>query len=125
MPARISRKVIALSALLVLAISAIAAMAYAWRSPPMSASAYAKVGNFACFDDAIYPDRWRDEATLCTPYGCNFGKMSEEDCLALGAKKQSKTVIHGNVGTTRANECWLQHSSGNLKPHGEFTMFRK
>jgi len=53
-----------------------------------------------------------------------FGKLSREACLALGAKKQSKTIIHGNPGTSRANECWLQHSCVDLRPHGEFTMFR-
>ncbi|HEX4410791.1 MAG TPA: toll/interleukin-1 receptor domain-containing protein [Xanthobacteraceae bacterium] len=126
-PARMNWKVAALAALLIIAAAATSAgLAYYYlRRSPLTSQVYTKIGNFACFDDAIYPDRWRDEATLCTPYGCNFGKLSEEDCLALGAKKQSKTVIHGNVGTSRANECWLQHSCGNLKPHGEFTMFRK
>jgi hypothetical protein len=50
--------------------------------------------------------------------------MSEDACLALGASKQSKTVIHGNTGTTRVNECWLQNSCGDLRPHGEFTLFK-
>jgi hypothetical protein len=81
-------------------------------------------GHFACFDDAKYPDRWRDEASLCAAYGCNFGKMAEDACLALGASKGSKTVIHGNTGTSRANECWLQHSCGDLRPHSEFTLFK-
>jgi hypothetical protein len=97
---------------------------YVWRSPPTSATTYAKVGNFACFNEAEYPDSWRGEAPLCVPYGCNFGKMPEDACLTLGAGKRSKTVIHGNTGTTRANECWLQHSCGDLRPHGEFTLFR-
>ena len=92
---------------------------------PSLAKTYSKVGNFACFNEAEYPNSWRGEAAICAPYGCNFGKMSEDACLTLGARKQSKTVIHGNTGTSRANECWLQHSCGDLRPHGEFTMFRK
>jgi hypothetical protein len=97
---------------------------YVWLFPDASASAYAAAGNFACFSKAEYPESWRTEAPLCGPYGCNFGKMSQDACLALGLKKQSKTVIHGNTGTTRANECWLQNSCGDLQPHGEFTLFK-
>ena len=95
-------------------------------APPAAPSAkiYSKIGNFACFSKADYPDSWREEASLCAPYGCNFGKMSEDACLTLGARKRSKTVIHGNTGTSRANECWLQHSCGDLRPHSEFTLFR-
>jgi hypothetical protein len=95
-------------------------------APPaaLSAKTYSKTGNFACFSKAEYPDSWREEASLCAPYGCNFGKMSQDACLALGARKRSKTVIYGNTGTTRANECWLQHSCGDLRPHSEFTLFR-
>ncbi len=89
-----------------------------------SAKTYSKIGNFACFSKAEYPDSWREEASLCVPYGCNFGKMSQDACLTLGARKRSKTVIHGNTGTTRTNECWLQHSCGDLRPHSEFTLFR-
>ena len=92
--------------------------------PPEPKSSYSKAGNFACFSRAEYPDSWRAEASICAPYGCNFGKMSEDACLALGAKKRSKTVIHGNTGTTRANECWLQQSCGELRPHYEFTLFK-
>jgi hypothetical protein len=105
-------------------ISAAAIAYYVWGSPLASAAAYSAAGNFACFDKADYPDSWRTEAPLCGPYGCNFGKMSQAACLALGARKQSKTVIHGNLGTSRANECWLQHSCGDLRPHAEFTLFR-
>jgi hypothetical protein len=89
-----------------------------------AAKTYSKVGNFACFSEAEYPDSWREEASLCAPYGCNFGKLSQDVCLTLGVKKRSKTVIHGNTGTTRANECWLQHSCRDLRPHSEFTLFR-
>jgi hypothetical protein len=115
-------KVAVISGLFVISLGAIAY--YVWRSPPASATPYAKAGYFACFAGAEYPDGWRDEAPLCTPYGCNFGKMSEDACLTLGAKKQSKTVIHGNTGTSRANECWLQQSCGDLRPHPEFTLFK-
>jgi TIR domain len=97
---------------------------YIWRSPLTSAQAYSKVGNLACFGGAEYPNSWREEAPLCAPYGCNFGKMSQDACLTLGARKQSNTVIHGNPGATRANECWLQDSCGDLRPHNEFTLFR-
>ena len=62
---------------------------------------------------------------MCVTYGCNFGKMSQDACLALALKKGSKTVIHGNTGTSRANECWLQHSCGDLRPHSEFSLFRR
>ena len=115
-------KVAAVSLLLIL--SSVAIFYYAWRSPLRSATSYSSVGNFACFDDAEYPKSWREEAPLCAPYGCNFGKMSQDACLSLGAKKQSKMVIHGNAGTTRAGECWLQQSCGNLQPHSEFTEFK-
>ena len=89
-----------------------------------SAKTYSKSGNFACFGQAEYPDSWREEASLCFSYGCNFGKMSEDACLTFGAVKRSKTVIHGIPGTTHSNECWLQQSCGDLRPHGEFTLFR-
>jgi hypothetical protein len=107
-----------------LLILSVGALSYrVWVAPMTSAKMYSKVGNFACFDKADYPDTWRQEAVLCTSYGCNFGKMSVEDCLILGARKQSTMIIHGNMGTTRADECWLQHSCGDLRPHNEFTMF--
>ena len=93
-------------------------------SPPLTAKAYSRVGNFACFSKAEFPESWREEAPMCVAFGCNFGKMSTEACLALGARKGSKTVIHGNPGTSRANECWLQHSCGDLRRHGEFTLFK-
>jgi hypothetical protein len=105
-------------------ISAGAISYYVWWSPHAAAKTYSAVGNFACFDKAVFPDSWRAEAPLCAPYGCNFGKMSQEACLALGARKQSTTVIHGNMGTSRTGECWLQHTCGDLRPHSEFTMFR-
>ncbi|MCX7311520.1 MAG: TIR domain-containing protein [Alphaproteobacteria bacterium] len=109
---------------LLIALSLGAIIYYVWRSADASAAAYTRAGNFACFDDATFPASWRQEASICAPYGCNFGKMPQDACLALGARKQSKTVIHGNAGTNRANECWLQHSCGNLQPHSEFTMFK-
>jgi hypothetical protein len=89
-----------------------------------SAKAYAQAGNFACFGGAEYPDSWRTEAPLCLVYGCNFGKMSQDACLTLGVRKQSKTVIHGIKDTTHANECWLQNSCRDLRPHGEFMLFK-
>jgi len=115
-------KIAAISGLFIISSGAISY--YVWPFPIASATAYAAAGNFACFDKAEYPDSWRAEAPLCGPYGCNFGKLSQDACLALAASKQSKTVIHGNMGTTRANECWLQHSCGDLRPHAEFTLFR-
>jgi hypothetical protein len=114
----------AAAALVLFIISAAALSYYLWWGPLLSARAYSPIGNFACFDKAEFPDAWRQEASICAPYGCNFGKMSRETCLALGAKKQSQTVIHGNPGTTRTNECWLQHYCGDLRPHSEFTMFK-
>lgn len=115
---------VATTALFVFVVSSAAILFYLWPFRPASVVAFAAEGNLACFDKAEYPDQWRAEAPLCGPYGCNFGKMSQDACLALAAKKQSKTVIHGNKGTTRANECWLQQSCGDLRPHGEFTFFR-
>jgi hypothetical protein len=114
--------VAAISGLFILSLGAISY--YFWTAPLPSAKAYTSAGNFACFDDADYPKSWRSEASLCVAFGCNFGKMTEDACLALGAKKQSKTVIHGNPGTSRANECWLQDSCGDLRPHSEFTLFK-
>ena len=115
-------KVAVISGLFIISLGAISY--YFWRPPLTSATTYSKVGNFACFSEAEYPASWRGEAPLCVQFGCNFGKMSQDECLALGAKKQSKTVIHGIPGTSRANECWLQNSCGDLRPHGEFTLFR-
>jgi hypothetical protein len=115
-------KVAAICALLILSSGAI--FYYASRSPLELTKSYSSVGNFACFDDAQFPESWRGEAPLCAPYGCNFGKMSQDACLALGTRKQSKIVIHGNTGTTRAGECWLQQSCGNLQSHSEFTEFK-
>jgi hypothetical protein len=110
-----------IAGLLIVAAGAISY--YLWRSWSAPADVYARSGNFACFGDAEFPDDWREEASFCLPIGCNFGKLSRDACLALGARKGSKTVIHGNVDSSRANECWLQHSCGKLQPHGEFTMF--
>jgi hypothetical protein len=122
LPAQRTWKLAAIFALI--AISAGAISYYVWRSPPASPNAYSRIGRFACFGGADFPDSWQNEASLCTTYGCNFGKMSEDACLALGARKRSKTVIHGNKGTSRANECWLQDSCGDLRPHVEFSLFR-
>jgi hypothetical protein len=125
---RVTGKVAAICGLsLMLAISLGAIAYFVWSSPPAplaSSTIYSMVGNFACFAEADYPKSWRDEAPLCVAYGCNFGKMSQETCLALGAKKGSKTVIHGNKHSSRENECWLQNSCGNLQPHYEFSMFK-
>jgi hypothetical protein len=115
-------KVAAISGLFILSLGAISY--YIWWSTLASAKAYSRFGNFACFGEAQYPDSWREEASFCVPYGCNFGQMDRDACLALGARKGSKTVIHGNTGSTRTNECWLQLSCGDLRSHGEFTMFR-
>ena len=122
--ARWKWSVAAMSGLLLIALCAISYFAFVWPSPFASATSYVTIGNFACFDKAEYPNAWRDEASLCAPYGCNFGKIPRAACLALGARKQSKTVIHGNAGGTRADECWLQHSCGDLRQHFEFTMFK-
>ncbi len=62
---------------------------------------------------------WRSEA-ICVDYGCNFGKLSLENCLALGVKKDAREVIHGNAEGGRSNECWLQHSCADLRPNGDF-----
>jgi TIR domain-containing protein len=115
-------KVAVTSGLFIISLGAISY--YVWRSSLPSADAYSRFGNFACFSEAQYPDSWREEASSCVSYGCNFGKMSRDACLSLGARKGSKTVIHGNADTTRANECWLQHSCGDLRSHGEFTLFK-
>ena len=122
LPPRASLKA-ALVAVLLLLLGA-ATYNQFWSSQPVSAKAYSNNGNFACFNDAKFPVNWRGEAALCAHYGCNFGKMSRDACLALGAEKGSKTVIHGNPNTTRTNECWLQHSCGDLRPHSEFTLFK-
>jgi hypothetical protein len=117
-------KVVAvISGLFIISLGAISY--YMWPSPLTSAKTYSRVGNFACFSAAEYPDGWRDQASVCVAYGCNFGKMSQDECLALGARRGSKTVIHGTPGTTRSNECWLQNSCGDLRPHSDFTLFTR
>src|ERR1700730_18667261 len=73
-------KVAVISGLFIILLGAISY--YVWRSPLTSAKTYSKAGNFACFSEAEYPDSWRGQASLCAPYGCNFGKMSEDACLA-------------------------------------------
>jgi hypothetical protein len=119
---RATWKVAAISGLFIISLGAISY--YVWQSSLAPAHTYSKAGNFACFNAAEYPNSWRDEASFCAPYGCNFGKMSQAACLTLGARKESKTVIHGNTGGPRANECWLQHSCGDLREHSEFTLFK-
>src|SRR5262249_31116689 len=114
--------VAAIAGLFLMSVGAISY--FIWRSSLPTGDAYEKDGQFACFNDAEYPTSWRDEASFCAPYGCNFGKLPQDACLTLGARKGSKTVIHGNVGGPRSNECWLQHSCGDLRPHSEFTFFR-
>jgi hypothetical protein len=126
LPTRGTWKAAVISGLSIISLGATGAISYyVWQSPPMSATTYSKVGYFACFGGAEYPDSWRREAPLCTSYGCLFGKMSEDACLTLGARKLSKTVIHGYKGTSRADECWLQNSCGDMRPHNEFTLFRQ
>jgi TIR domain len=127
-PTRGSRtwKTAVISGLSIISLGVAGAVSYYVRqSSPVSATAYSKVGYFACFGGAEYPDGWRSEAPLCTSYGCLFGKMTEAACLTLAASKGSKTVIHGYKGTSRADECWLQNSCGDLRPHSEFTLFRQ
>ncbi len=85
---------------------------------------YSGNGNYACFGDATFPSSWRTEAT-CLHFGCNFGQLDRRACLVLGARKDSKTVIHGNAGGGRSNECWLQQSCGDLRSHPDFTLFRR
>ena len=121
LPARSLWKAAAIAGLGVVAAGAIGFSIWWWLQP--SAKSYARFGNFACFAEAQYPDEWREEAS-CMPYGCNFGKLPRDTCLTLGARKGSKTVIHGNPNTSRTDECWLQHTCGDLRSHGEFTLFR-
>ena len=118
---RILAKVALATVLLALIVGAI--MYQLWLPSFTPQITYSNGGNFACFGGAEFPESWRGEAAICPPYGCNFGKLPLADCLALGAKKQSKVVIHGIQGTSRSNECWLQNSCADLRPHGEFFMF--
>ena len=121
-PARAIWKVAVIAGLCAISLGAISY--FVWWSLLPSAKSYARFGNFACFAEAQYPESWREDASFCASYGCSFGKLSRDACLTLGARKGSKTVIHGNADTSRADECWLQHSCGDLRSHGEFTMFR-
>ena len=121
-PARAIWKVAVIAGLFAISLGAISY--FVWWSLLPSAKSYARFGNFACFAEAQYPESWREDAIFCTSYGCSFGKLSRDACLTLAARKRSKTVIHGKAGTSRADECWLQHSCGDLRSHGEFTMFR-
>lgn len=89
-------------------------------TPP---AGYIPRGGYACYGGADYPPGWRKEAR-CIDYGCHFGQLSRDECLALGARKGAGEVIHGNPGGGRSNECWLQNSCADLRPHGDFTLFR-
>lgn len=91
--------------------------------PPPPISGYVNRGAYACFSGAEYPASWKNEAS-CGSYGCNFGKLSLEKCLTRGAQKGAGEVIHGNTGGGRSDECWLQNSCTDLRPHSEFTLFR-
>lgn len=95
------------------------------RGPPPPSPAGGGIRSrdgYACYGGAVYPDSWRSEAS-CGSYGCNFGRMSRERCLALGVEKGAGEVIHGNPGGGRSNECWLQDSCADLRPSPDFTYF--
>jgi hypothetical protein len=89
---------------------------------PTPSAGYTSRGGYACYGGADYPPGWRSEAR-CVDYGCLFGQFSRDECLALGARKGAGEVIHGNPGGGRSNECWLQNSCADLRPHGDFTLF--
>ena len=91
--------------------------------PPPPNTGYTTRGGYACYGGAEYPASWGSEAS-CVDYGCKFGNRSLDSCLALGARKGAREVIHGNPGGGRSNECWLQHSCADLRPTGDFTLFR-
>lgn len=93
-------------------------------APPPSPARCSRSGSYACFGGAVYPSSWQSEAT-CYHFGCKFGRLSRQACLALGARKGSRTVIHGNAGGGRSKECWLQQSCRDLRPHADFSLFRR
>lgn len=92
-------------------------------TPQPRPTGYRSVGAYACFGGADYPQAWRNEAT-CNAYGCNFGTLNRNQCLALGASKGAREVVHGTSGGGRSNECWLQNSCADVRPHTEFVSFR-
>ena len=89
---------------------------------PSPGGHYSNSGGFACFGSATYPVSWRSEAS-CNSFGCYFGRMnSVQECLQLGAAKGATEVVFGTSGS-RANECWLQSSCGDKRPHNNFSFF--
>ncbi len=90
---------------------------------PPNPIGYQSTGNYACFGGATYPPAWENEAQ-CTGYGCYFGDFSRDQCLALGTHKGAREVVHGIAGGGRSNECWLQDSCADVRPHSEFVFFR-
>ncbi len=92
--------------------------------PPPPVTGYASAGGYACFGGAVFPPSWRGQAN-CVGYGCQFGRMGLDRCLALGARLNARLVIHGNANGGRSNECWLQQSCADLRPSRDFTAYRR
>jgi hypothetical protein len=63
---------------------------------------------------------------MCLPpcsENLNFGrKSSAEECLRVGAAKGAAEVVFG-VSGIRANECWLQNSAQDKRPHANFSCY--
>jgi hypothetical protein len=91
--------------------------------PPPPVASYSSVGAVACFGGADYPPDWANEA-ICGAWGCNFGALPLQSCLVVATQKGALLVIHGNEGGARSNECWLQSSCAELRPHESFTAYR-
>ena len=92
--------------------------------PPPLPAGYSDGGNFACFGGASFPESWRTQAR-CVAYGCQFDRMELDSCLALGDRMGASLVIHGNPWGGRADECWLQNSCADMRPHGDFTIYQR
>lgn len=93
------------------------------RSPQPPTTNYSRKGAFACFGGATFPASWRSEAQ-CVDYGCQFGRLGRDSCLALGARLGAAMVIHGDQQRGRSNECWLQNSCADLRPHADFSLYQ-
>lgn len=92
--------------------------------PPPPPGGYREGGNFACYGGASFPESWRSQAR-CVGFGCQFARMDRDSCLQLGARMGAALVIHGNPWGGRADECWLQNSCADMRPNGDFTIFRR
>jgi len=99
---------------------------YVWAGLPLTSSKrHTRRSEISrALGEAEYPDSWgRGESIhfFVLPYGWQFSeRCPKTPALTLGARKRSKTVIHGNTARPGLNECWLAAFLWDLRPHIEF-----